>query len=233
MQFNPGSSAGIVDEIDFLVNTTTNTYPLADKTRNINRWLDVVVSDILQAGNRWQWDDTNFTTIPRATTNLVSGQEQYSFDSNWLTVERIDIKNADGEWINLKPIDQRDIQGAYDEFESTDGTPEYFDIDGENIFLFPNPNYNSTNGMKVFFQRKPDYFTTADTTQEPGFAAPYHRLLSLGAAYDFALSHALPQTNLIKAELEKMRGELQAHYASRNKYERPQITPARRSGDYE
>lgn len=232
MQFNPGSSAGIIDEINFLVNADSNTYPLADKIRNVNRWLDIVVSDILQSSNRMQFDDANFTTTPRGTTDLISGQKQYSFDSNWLDIDRIDIKDPSGNWIKLLPIDQRDIPGGYDEFYETNGTPQYFDVDGENYFLFPAPNYDSEEGIKVFLRRKPDYFTTDDTTQEPGFAAPYHRILSLGAAYDYALAHSLPQANNLFLQTERMRAELRAYYAQRNKYERPQIKP-RRSGDYQ
>jgi hypothetical protein len=234
MQFSDNSgSQGIVEEVNFLVNTNASTYPIADKTRNINRWLDVVVSDILQSSNRWQWDDVNFTTTPRATTDLVSGQKQYSFDSNWLEVERIDIKDQNSNWVSLLPIDEKDIPGGYDAFYSTNGTPECFDVDGENFYLFPAPNYNSDEGMKVWFRRKPDYFTVADTTQEPGFAAPFHRILSWGAAYDYALSHEMPQASALRLEIERMRKDLKEYYANRNKYERPQIKAVRRNGDYQ
>lgn len=222
---------GLVQEVDFLVNTDSVTYPIADKTRNINRWLDVVVSDILRASNRWQWDDTNFTDLAKGKTNLVSGQEQYSFDSTWLTVERVDIKDQNGNWVKLHPIDQRDIAVAYDEFEKTDGTPRFFDVSGENLFLKPASDYDSALGLQVFFKRKPDYFSVGDTDKEAGFASTYHRILSLGASYDYALSRQLPQTAALRQELEAMRNELKIHYSSRNEYERPRITP-RRSGDY-
>lgn len=229
MQYNPGSSQGIVDEVLFLVNATTNTYPLADITRNVNRWFDTCVSDILSSSNRWQWDDKNFTTLPKATTAVASGQQAYTFDSDWLEVDRIDFRDSSGNWNKLIPIDQRDIEGGYDDFEETDGIPKFFDVEGENINLFPAPNFSDSDvndgSLKVWFRREPDYFTTTDTTQEPGIAAPYHRILSLGAAFDYALAHDLPKAKTLFQEADRLREEMKEYYASRNKYEQPRITP--------
>lgn len=233
MQFSDTTyKQGIIEDIDFWVNTNTTTYPTADKTRNVNRWLDVVVSDILGADGRWQWDDSNHTDTPIGTTNLVSGQQQYSFSSEWLRVTRVEVKNSAGDWILLNPIDQNDIQVATAEFYDVNATPIFYDVIGENIFLYPASNYNSTGGVKVFFQRKPDYFTASDTTQEPGFAAPFHRILSKGAAYDFAIKKSLPQAKSLVKDITNMRDELKKFYGQRPKFERPRIT-GNRSSKYE
>lgn len=218
------TSQGIVQEVDFLVNTDSNTYGINDKTRNINRWMEKCVTDILQADGRWQWDDANFLTLPRAKTDL-STQQQYSFDSSWLVVQRVDIKDQSGNWIKLTPIDEKDIEVAYDGFLTTPGTPQFYDVQGDNIILFPIPNYEQDDGMEVSFQRKPSYFAVTDTTKEPGFASQFHRILSLGAAYDYAMSNGAPQAETLRQEIIELRNELKTFYASRNKTESLRIKP--------
>src|SRR6185437_12285853 len=149
--------------------------------RNCNNWIDVCISDIMAADGRWEWDDPNQTDLPRATTQLNANQQQYNFDSSWLIVERIDIKDTSGNWSTLTPIDQSDIVGVgVGSYQSTPGTPQAFDADGENIFLYPAPNYTQAASMKVFFQRKPVYLTVSSTTTIPAFVSIYNRLISYG-----------------------------------------------------
>ncbi|HUC20837.1 MAG TPA: hypothetical protein VMR98_05080, partial [Candidatus Polarisedimenticolaceae bacterium] len=52
-----------------------NAARLKDFTARANNWLDRVVGVILSADNRWQWDDTNYTTMPIGTADIVSGQD--------------------------------------------------------------------------------------------------------------------------------------------------------------
>src|SRR6185312_13455630 len=132
------SFTDIIADIDFLANSDPSTYLIADKVRNCNNWIDVCISDIMAADGRWEWDDPNQTDLPRATTQLNANQQQYNFDSSWLIVERIDIKDTSGNWSTLTPIDQSDIVDVgVGSYQSTPGTPQAFDADGENIFLYP------------------------------------------------------------------------------------------------
>ena len=79
MVFSDSSTKqGLVEEIDFLLGTDATDYPTAQKTRNINRWFDRVISLILQADAKWEWDDTNYTDLPIATASLVANQQDYS-----------------------------------------------------------------------------------------------------------------------------------------------------------
>ena len=72
-----------------------------------------------------------------------------------------------------------------------------------------------TDGLKIWFMREVDEFTTADTTQEPGFDEPFHRMLSLGASYDYALKKGLPAADRIKAELLEYEQRLAIYYADK------------------
>lgn len=237
------SFTDIVADIDFLANSDPTTYLIADKVRNCNNWIDVAIEAIMSADGRWQWDDPNQIDLPRATTQLNANQGQYNFDPTWLMVERIEVQDTSANWQVLTPIDQSDIKGqGIPNFQSTPGVPKEFDVDGENIFLYPSPSYTLAGGMKIYFQRKPVYLTISSTSTIPAFVSTYNRIISYGAASDWALTKDQNRYNKLVARLgvqdpatgrwSGMIGSLQGHYASRNKYENPRIIPARRGGTF-
>ena len=180
-----------------------NSYPLADVTRNMNLCLEELVGDILNADGRWEWDDTNQTNLPRGTGTLVEGQESYSFASEYLKIQMIEIlrDSSPDQYTKLKPISSLDLGGLspqeYFGQESNGdpkkGVPEYYDKLGDTIFLYPAPAAASgvtlAAGLRVWFQRTADLFTTSDTTQEPGLPSPYHVLLPYYAAIVFCNSY--------------------------------------------
>ena len=230
MQFSDTTyNQGIVQEIDFYADSDPSIYAINDKTRNVNRWLDICVNDIIQSNNRWQWDDPNQTTLPSGTTQINANQNQYSFDSTWLTVQRVDIQDSNGNWTKLNPIDNADIGGAVEAFQTTPGVPQNFDVDGENIILYPTPSYTLASAMRVYFQRLPVYFVPSDTTKAPGFAAPFHRILSLGAAADWCLTKNLSKYTNLMNQITPLRADLKGFYGSRNEYEHIRIVPQRRN----
>ena len=218
---------GIVEEIDFLLGTDSTEYPTAQKTRNVNRWYDRATSLILQADSRWQWDDLNQTDLPIGTMSLVANQQDYSqTDVEFLKILKVECKNSSGDWTALKQIDitqKKDI--AMTEYRETAGTPAEFDLVGNSLFLYPKPSYASSGGLKIYYQRVPDYFTADDTTQEPGFAKPFHRLLSYGAAYDYAIAkNMMGKIPLLQTEIAKIEAGLIEFYSSRNRDMRQRIT---------
>lgn len=210
------TDGGIVQEARWLVGANTTSYNIKDLTRNINRRYAEAVSMIFQADGRVQWDDTNHASDAIYPTNLVSGTQGYSMLVSHLRITRVEVQDPDGNWARLQPIDQNDVPLSLTDFEDTDGQPRYYDIIGNKINLYPAPSYSATNGLKWWFQRSPDYFTTSDTTQEPGIAEPFHRYLSLGAALDYSIKNNLDIRNRLKEELDEMREAMQAFYNRRN-----------------
>lgn len=233
----------IISDIDFLVKSDSITYPIAQKTANVNRALDNVVSAILGADGRWQWDDTNYTDLPIGVTDLVANQQDYSFDTEYLVLTRLEVKDSNGKWQYLTPIDQNDLNystfnyrdnvpgyvavtgQSLTDFLNTPGNPLYYDKLASSVFLYPKPNYDLTGGLKAYFQRKADYFTVSDTTKEPGFAKHLHRYLSLSAAYDFALTNGLSKAGTLKQELLALEQKIVEFYAYRPKDEKVIIRP--------
>jgi len=210
-----GDPAGVTD------------YGINDITRNVNRWYDRVVSLIMRADGRWEWDDDNYDTLPVATTNLVSGQPDYNIaSSSFLNLIRVEVKDQSSNWILLKPISYEDRKGsAMTEWAETDSTPESYDKVGNSIILYPTSDYSSDSALKVYFQRVPSYFAYDDTTKVAGFAPLFHRILSMGAAYDYCLVNSFPEKRAtLKGEIAGMEAQLIAYYSQRSKDEQPRMT---------
>lgn len=203
---------GIVQDTYFEASANSNSYPIADLTRNANTALDNVVTLILGSDSRWQFDSTNATDLPIGTTALVSGQQDYSFDTEYLVIKSIECSDAQGNWKKLIPIDNYDEDVALSAFETTDGTPKYYDKMGESILLYPAPNYNiaptdtPAGGLRAYFQRKIEYFVVNDTIKEPGFAKHLHKYIPLYCAYVYACAKSLPIQNSLAKRLEFYEG---------------------------
>ena len=220
MQFSDTTNdEGIVQEARWLVHANTTTFPTNDITRSVNRWFDSAVAIIFEADGRWQWDDSNEASEAIYTDDLVSGTGSYSVLSSHLRVTRVEVLDADAKAIRMVAIDQNDVSDTLTDFLSTDGTPEFYDLIGNDIKLYPAPNYAETDGLRIYFQRAGSYFSNTDTTKTPGFSPLFHRYLSLGAALDYATRNNLETRNRFKEELVEMEGKMQHFYNHRMKDE--------------
>jgi energy-coupling factor transporter ATP-binding protein EcfA2 len=195
------------------------------------------VAEAIESDGRFQYDDSNHTKQPAATFSLVADQSEYLFTTDEqgnqiLRLGYISVKDANGDWIDLVPFDRwKNGMGlAYDEFMSESGTPQAFDIqDGTGVKLFPAPNYSSSGGGKVYFQREPDYFASTDTTQKPGLPGPFHIGLAYGAASVWLASKNKAKSEFYDTKKERILEKLRNFYSTRNRFEQKKMRGRRRS----
>ena len=219
---NSTTKAGLVEDIDFLVGTDSTSYPIEQKTRNINRKYDEVVSLILQSDGKWKWDDTNNAAQPSTSITMTENTSAVAIpDTTYLTISRVEVKDINGNYLLLTPINESEIPQAKTEFLKTAGTPIYYEKVGAFLNLYPKPTAGSVtlaSGLKVYYQRDASYFATTDTTKVPGFAAPFHRILSLGGALDYAIANGMNgKINILSPLIQKMEQDLQTFYSSRER----------------
>ncbi len=223
MVFNDAATGqGIVQEIDFLVNTDSVKFPIEDKVRIVNRWYERTVGRILEADGRWQFDDSNYSTLPIATTNLNAGQQDYSFAVRFLRIDRIEMKDRAGKWIWIEPMDQNDVRRrSLTEMANQSGVPKMYDKLADSIFLYPRPDYSSTAGLKAYYQRSVELFTAADTTKEPGFASIFHKILALGPALEYAQANGLnpAKIRVLQDEVAQTEADIKEFHSKRSKDE--------------
>ncbi len=205
--------------------TNSTSLPAADLLIMVNNAYEHVASLILQADGRWQWDDSNQTDQPIATTSLVASQQDYTLATSHLRITGMEIKqnNAAGTWMKLNPIDQTDISDDGNSITATaaiTGTPLYYDVLGNSILLYPTPSYSQAASLKVYFQRAPVLFTSGDVstgTKVPGFNSLYHSLISDWVSFEYATDNSLPSANGIFAVIQKKEAALLNDYGKRDK----------------
>lgn len=220
------SAPSLIEDIDFLVGTNATTYPLADKLRNVNAYNYEVVTEILKAQSNWEFDDTNATDFPIATRNLVASQKDYGLPGGFLKLIRVEVKDSAGNFQKLSQFDETQVAQALSEFHANDGMPVGYREIGDSIELYPSPSASDTTltaGLKCYYQRSLDEFTNADSSASPGFAAPFHRILSVGAAYEYAVVNQMAIARDLKLKLEELKANLRQFYSSRNREVRSKL----------
>jgi hypothetical protein len=177
-----------------------NPTRLAQFTGMLNVAYDDALSTIFKSAGTWQFDDTNHTDFPFITTNLVSGQRDYTFtnDENGnliLDIHKVFVKNQSGVYEEIYPVDQQSDYGmeGFTDGQNETGLPYRYDKTGNGIFLDPIPSYNATAGLKLFINREAGYFLTTDTTKKAGIDGLCQEYLSLKASYTYARDKGLNQ----------------------------------------
>lgn len=217
-------------------NATTSSYSLASKTLDVNNALNnffIIANSV--AGNWRPVDDTNQTDYPIMYSDIVSGQQDYSFttDENGnqvLDIYKVRMKDSDGNWFTLKQINQNEITD--DKLDTTEsGTPTQYYINSNGLFLVQKPDYNSTDGLEVWINRTSTYFLTTDTTKKAGIPWVFHEYLALRPSYFYCLQKGLKQASSFRVILygndgkSGMEGAIKKYYRDRNKDYQEVITP--------
>jgi hypothetical protein len=222
MQFSDTSTKlGLYQQTQFLCDTDSTGYQINDFTRECNAAYEEVVGWLINADGVWQFDDENYSTLNEGTTTLVSGQSDYSFAATFLDIEWVKIKDKNGLWHILDPIDQSQTSVSLEDYLQTNGFPEVYDKTGDTIRLYPAPDnglsVTLSGGMKVGFKRTASLFTASDTTKVPGFASPYHILLSYMASIPYCVKYKKDRVAPFLTKIAQLKADLIMHYSNREK----------------
>lgn len=215
----------IVREIDKNCKSNSSTYPLADKVQDINLALSDAMALAFEAGGTWQFDDSNHTDYPIITTALVSGQRDYAFTTDEQGNLILDIYkvmariSSTGQYQEIYPVDVQSGQTteSFYDGQNLTGLPYRYDKTANGIFLDPIPNFNSSDGLKIYINREGSFFTTSDTTKKPGIDPLCHEYLALVPSYKYARTNSLP--NVVRLEKDMMLAEKKiiSRYANRER----------------
>lgn len=200
-------------------------------TRLINDRYNQASNWIWKASGDWEYDDTGQTTLPIATTDLVANQQDYELPSTAQKLERVEIKNADGNYVIVRPIDKSQIPNiAMTEYYEEAGTPIYYDMVGRSIIFYPKPGagyVTLASGLKIYVARNIVEFNSTATTQEPGFAPQFHRILPIGACMDFTVGRQMFNTmKSLQILLKETETDMKEFYSRRHRNPiNPRINP--------
>lgn len=213
----------LFDDIDFLIGTNSTNYTATNKYACLNRWYKKMWAEILKAAGEWEIQETN------TTATLTANVGQYCLGATPLTITRVEVgydlaTAANSGWVQALPIDRNEINFT-DVTLSSDiaksfspGKPYYdlYDYGGSAYLdLYPVPFSASTGGLKYWYNA--DLALFSGTAQTPVFADPFHRILSLGAAYDWAGVRGMKEAAYLKSELNDLMRECIDYYSTRQK----------------
>lgn len=156
-------------------------------TAMVNKHNRRVWHTIFESYGGWQYDDGNQTDLPAAADTLTADKTSYALPSDALTIRGIEIKDSNGVWTQLSPLTEEQIRERepLGEFYKTSGIPEYYQVVGDTVRIFPAANWTQASSFKVFFDRGSVEFASTDTTETPGFVSEYHDILPIGASIDW------------------------------------------------
>lgn len=123
--------------------------------------------DINQALRLFKNASRRYWTRKEATTNLVSGQQYYTFPEDMVRITEVRA-NTGGTSYNW-PLVQVDSEALWNRFNvvpsNTVIVPQFFFIRGRNeIGLYPTPSSNVTNGLIVSYEPRMNDMSVDDTT---------------------------------------------------------------------
>ncbi len=236
LQFSNSTGLGQIqlceDSCGFERGDILNNPTLLQKfTGYLNLALDDAWAIILQATGKWHLDDSNNSDYPIIMTNINSSQRDYAFTTDQsgnliLEIYRVMVADSAGTYHEIYPVDQFQTTQKTGNLENTDpmynglnasGMPTRYSKTGNSIFLDVIPNYNSTNGLKVFIDREASYFTTGDTTKKAGFAGIFHQYLALWASEFYAGIKTLDNLKKLNSDKMTMKRDMADYYAKRDK----------------
>lgn len=208
-----------------------NTTRLKELTADINMAMDDFMFIALRASGDWQFDDSNQTSYPIITTNLVSGQRDYPIiadtDGNLvLDIYKVLVLPSATSTLYqpIEPIDaQSDDWNNIQMNLTATGVPYQYDKTANGIFLDPIPGYNATAGLKVYVNREASYFIFSDTTRKPGVPGLFHRYFAIKPAMEYARRKSLASYQGLAMEVAQMEKNIEKYFGKREKDVRPVV----------
>ena len=224
--------ADIVLELRAITDSDSTSFPDATVLRRVNAAYEKIIGKIISADGTWQFDDSNYTDLPIGTTTLVNAQQDYSFDSTMLEIERVEVKDVNGNYQLLNPLDKTDIGVALTEYQKQNGMPNQYDKQGSSVFLYPAPATGSVTlaaGLKIYFKRTASIYTSAEVTtgtKQPGFASPFHMYIVYEAAISFCLTYRVERVAWFEKKAMELEKACLEFYGRRERDVRHRMTMA-------
>ena len=210
--------------------TDTTSFPSTDWIRSAKAYTVKVGYLAWQNVAGWDFDDSNYTSLPIATADLVNSQQNYALPSNIFDVQRVEVMDNSGDYVLLNRMDKAEVKDqALSEYYKTDGLPKYYDLVGNSLLLYPKPsssNVTLTSGLKLYFSRDvtSPTMTTGngafrDITAEPGFQSSFHPYIAAGCAVDYGVSKNYTPEKManLRVALKEYESGIISYYSKRDR----------------
>jgi len=205
--------------ISFLTGLGTDIYLPEDRLISINANYDKLHSIILESQDEWDFDDSNATDLPIATTNLTINVGTYALPATIYKLNKLEINYGSG-FVKANPLDLNETNLSEDEVlaEVTVESPRYR-VFGQTIKFYPTPTASVTGGIKLYFNREVAEFTSAEVTtgtKKPGLDRLWHDYIAIGASLDGAIKFDLKNQISLTNKLADLEARIRKYYGDKN-----------------
>jgi hypothetical protein len=173
------------------------------------------------------YDDSNNTDSPVAYRTLGDLSGSYTIPTTAIRIKGIEVKDSSGVYQKLSPISLTNLHVSPDNYMTGSGMPTEYMLEGNEIRLFPAPdatNVTLASGMAIRLSRAVTDLPVSATTAEPGFASPFHRILSYAVAIDF--THDEKQRQFLIMQKTRLEQGLVRFYSKRHVEYKSSLQPA-------
>jgi len=223
MQYNSQSDdQDIVSLVGDMTGIDT-TNELKQITRSVNEANKKIWTWIFQSYGAWQYDDSNNSDLPVATSALEANQQKYTIPPGSYTVRALEWKNSGGVWGKLYPIPIERINQwvSENEWQSTPAEPRFYSTLNGIVKLYPASDTARSDALRIQFDRGSVSFISTDTTKTPGFIGEFHEAVAVGASYFIARNKKLPNKNDLLADWVDIERRIKDFYIKKWDEEQP------------
>lgn len=237
-------------------------------TKELNECFNDILPIVLGRTDEIRYDDPQQTTHPIGFADLVIGKSSYTYLTDSLgnsvyNITRVFMRSPNNDTLDWDIELNRVPTGAIGTTEgnqsgvlsgvrtdystivnprfSETGVPHSFtEINGQ-LFLYPIPNYNNAEGLKILFERAPVRFISSGVTTigaipfanvEAGIPDMFQRLVSMRASRNWIAVFKSDNSNLLNvldAAITKKESQLDA-FQSKKTPTKSKLSAMRTSG---
>lgn len=205
-------------------------YGTTDLDANLNEWYRLVVSWVVLATGIWEFQGEV------STANLVMSQNEYVLPTGLIALNRVELLYPNqSDYVTATRIDDKQVEiGAFGNGEIPLGTESspVFRVFDNSVFIYPAPSAAVTNGIRI--ELIEDLTDLSSSSDSPNLNPLIHRVLSLGAAYDYLVTteaqrKASSYYNQIfgayEGDKRSLKSQIEALAAQRDRTTKPRIIP--------
>jgi hypothetical protein len=218
----------IDSKVSEYTNTTSTTYTGAKRLINLNLALNEIQVEIWKACDEWDFDDSNNDDFPVLTTDLILGQQDYGLETYMKRVKRLEISYDGTNWVRVKPFNVNESDTTNDTTDIANHfTKEnpYYDTLGSSILIYPIPDDNITDGLKIWVDRDMYEFESETGEDKPGFDSQFHRAIPMIMAREWFMSKDLPKVALYEGMIDKVKADIRNTYSGKQQDRKYMFTP--------
>lgn len=225
MQYNPGSSLGIVDETLSICKATVGKYPLVVITRRINNGLDRYFTLGFGITGDASLNDENNTVTPLYQQSLTTSINAYFIPAtgSYNGVLKLEALDSGGSSHILQEENIIELNFGQDYSTSIVGTPSHFVKVGGTYYVRPTPSYTKANGLTAFSNNRPSYFVSGDTTKSPGIPTQFHMFLARYAAQAYLEENSMENARSNWQHILNDEKEIKDYFLRMSKNSRPRM----------